>query len=197
MTFEDNLGLAVAVMAVARQRGLLPDEPHPSEDDEREQWRRRAACAGVLRLWLFGLPAVIPVPIDLFFPEQGDDATVARRICAGCGVREECLASALANHEEFGVWGGAGGNVRRIFSALATAGNWSGYQLAITRHFARLDELAVTSVRPAGAQVSYGAGARCGTAAKYGRGCRCEPCRTAKREHERAAKERRREEQAS
>jgi WhiB family redox-sensing transcriptional regulator len=31
---------------------------------------------------------------------------VAKRICASCGVREECLEAALARHESYGIWGG-------------------------------------------------------------------------------------------
>lgn len=31
---------------------------------------------------------------------------LAKRICAGCGVREECLHAALERHESYGIWGG-------------------------------------------------------------------------------------------
>jgi WhiB family redox-sensing transcriptional regulator len=31
---------------------------------------------------------------------------VAKRICAGCAVREECLEAAVARHESYGIWGG-------------------------------------------------------------------------------------------
>jgi WhiB family redox-sensing transcriptional regulator len=31
---------------------------------------------------------------------------VAKRICASCAVREECLEAALARHESYGIWGG-------------------------------------------------------------------------------------------
>lgn len=31
---------------------------------------------------------------------------MAKRICAGCAVREECLAAALDRHESYGIWGG-------------------------------------------------------------------------------------------
>jgi WhiB family transcriptional regulator, redox-sensing transcriptional regulator len=40
---------------------------------------------------------------------------VAKRICAGCCVREECLESALARHESHGVWGGLNELERRSF----------------------------------------------------------------------------------
>jgi WhiB family redox-sensing transcriptional regulator len=43
---------------------------------------------------------------DLFFPERGQATVTAKRICASCPVREECLEHALTNGEYWGVWGG-------------------------------------------------------------------------------------------
>lgn len=43
---------------------------------------------------------------DLWFPEKGQNAVWAKRICAGCPVTAECLEAALARDERFGVWGG-------------------------------------------------------------------------------------------
>jgi WhiB family redox-sensing transcriptional regulator len=49
----------------------------------------------------------------LFFPTaEGEDAA-ARRICAGCAVRDECLEWALTVHASFGVWGGTNEQERR------------------------------------------------------------------------------------
>ncbi|HEY5110773.1 MAG TPA: WhiB family transcriptional regulator [Acidimicrobiales bacterium] len=31
---------------------------------------------------------------------------MAKRICSGCSVRDECLHSALDRHESYGIWGG-------------------------------------------------------------------------------------------
>ena len=50
----------------------------------------------------------------LFYPadtaERKEDRLerelVAKRICASCGVREDCLEAALARHETYGIWGG-------------------------------------------------------------------------------------------
>lgn len=52
---------------------------------------------------------------DAWFPEQiGTDPYVntqsytdARKLCNQCPVKAQCLAYALANEEEFGMWGGA------------------------------------------------------------------------------------------
>ncbi len=42
-----------------------------------------------------------------FFPEQGASATPARRVCAGCLVRDECRAWAAKQDLRLsGIWGG-------------------------------------------------------------------------------------------
>ena len=50
----------------------------------------------------------------LFFPPESSERKedrlerelMAKKICASCCVRDECLASALERHETHGVWGG-------------------------------------------------------------------------------------------
>src|SRR5690242_19031242 len=44
---------------------------------------------------------------------QGAEQNVAKRICRSCPVRFECLADALDNRIEFGVWGGMTERERR------------------------------------------------------------------------------------
>jgi WhiB family redox-sensing transcriptional regulator len=44
---------------------------------------------------------------------QGAEQNVAKRVCRGCPVRFECLADALDNRIEFGVWGGMTERERR------------------------------------------------------------------------------------
>jgi WhiB family redox-sensing transcriptional regulator len=45
---------------------------------------------------------------DLFFPRERNDPEIgeAKRVCARCPVRDECLEYSLATKEEFGIWGG-------------------------------------------------------------------------------------------
>jgi len=50
---------------------------------------------------------------DLFYPETGAPNRDAKRVCAGCEVRVECLAYALAHRERHGVWGGTTERERR------------------------------------------------------------------------------------
>jgi WhiB family redox-sensing transcriptional regulator len=50
---------------------------------------------------------------SVFFPSDGVGVEVARRICATCPVKMECLEYALANGIDHGVWGGASERERR------------------------------------------------------------------------------------
>lgn len=50
----------------------------------------------------------------IFFPEKGESSKDAKRICARCDVKAECLAYALDNAEPFGIWGGLSAIQRRI-----------------------------------------------------------------------------------
>lgn len=68
-------------------------------DGEAEDWRHSAACAGT--------------DPEAFFPGRGRVAKAARRVCAACPVRRECLEHALASGERFGVWGGLSERERR------------------------------------------------------------------------------------
>ena len=42
---------------------------------------------------------------ELFFPEKGEVATPAKKVCKQCPVKEACLEHALKKHE-YGIWGG-------------------------------------------------------------------------------------------
>jgi WhiB family redox-sensing transcriptional regulator len=56
---------------------------------------------------------------------QGAEQNVAKRICRGCPVRYECLADALDNRIEFGVWGGMTERERRaLLRRFPNVTNW-------------------------------------------------------------------------
>jgi WhiB family redox-sensing transcriptional regulator len=63
-----------------------------------EDWTVAAACRGM-------------DPDELFV--QGAAQNRAKAVCSGCSVRTECLADALDNRVEFGVWGGMTERERR------------------------------------------------------------------------------------
>ncbi|MDA8391953.1 MAG: WhiB family transcriptional regulator [Actinomycetota bacterium] len=53
------------------------------------------------------------LPPSLFFPSDGVGVEVARKICAECSVREQCLEYAVSQRIDHGVWGGASERERR------------------------------------------------------------------------------------
>ena len=50
---------------------------------------------------------------SFFFPSDGVGVEHARKVCAGCPVKLECLEYALQYRIEHGVWGGASERERR------------------------------------------------------------------------------------
>lgn len=63
-----------------------------------EDWALQAKCRGME---------------DALFVEASEQKR-ARSVCAGCPVRSECLAEALDNRIEWGVWGGMTERERRL-----------------------------------------------------------------------------------
>ena len=55
-----------------------------------------------------------------FFPEKGGSSREAKRICAECPVRIECLNYALRRDERYGVWGGMSERERRRLKRMAS-----------------------------------------------------------------------------
>jgi WhiB family redox-sensing transcriptional regulator len=69
-------------------------------------WQAKARC--------------LQVDPEIFFPERGGSSRAARQVCSQCEVRSECLRYALANREQFGIWGGTSERERRKLRRLAS-----------------------------------------------------------------------------
>ena len=75
-----------------------------------EDWTIVAACRGT-------------DPDELFVPGAAQNRV--KTVCAACPVRTECLADALDNRVEFGVWGGMTERERRaLLRRRPEVGSW-------------------------------------------------------------------------
>lgn len=74
-------------------------DTHPAFDPRTNGWRSAAACAR-------------SEDRDLFYPNGWQSRAAktqveeAKWFCRRCDVRNECLSEALANDEQYGIWGG-------------------------------------------------------------------------------------------
>ncbi len=64
------------------------------------EWSESAACRGSEAALFY------PADSNERREERAEREQMAKRICAGCEVREECLRAAVARHETYGIWGG-------------------------------------------------------------------------------------------
>lgn len=97
------------------------------------EWADQAACKGM----------------RIFFPTQAGpgynprmvrEVAAAKAVCAGCSVREDCLAHATATNETRGIWGGLTASERGRLAGRPTRqpppikhGTYGGYIAHIRR----------------------------------------------------------------
>lgn len=81
------------------QQMLLDSIWSPTEVEGELAWQVDALCA--------------QTDPEAFFPEKGGSTRDAKKVCAACTVRDECLAYALEKDERFGIWGGLSERERR------------------------------------------------------------------------------------
>lgn len=91
-------------------RSFLTYRPIP--DGTALGWMGEAACKGV--------------DPDLMFLD-GAEQHAAKRVCRPCPVRFECLAYALDNRVEWGVWGGKTERERRALLQRYPTLRWRSY----------------------------------------------------------------------
>lgn len=72
------------------------------------RWMQHAAC--------------LHADVDLFFPTKGGSPDAAKRVCARCPVRLQCINYALADESLVGVWGGLTDRERREIRRLTQHG---------------------------------------------------------------------------
>ncbi len=59
---------------------------------DRAAWETQAACRDL--------------DTELFFSDDLDEISAAKRICLACPVRTRCLDAAVERGEQYGIWGG-------------------------------------------------------------------------------------------
>jgi WhiB family redox-sensing transcriptional regulator len=79
--------------------GVPGVRPVDDGDENALSWQSDALCA--------------QTDPEAFFPEKGGSTRDAKKICASCEVRAQCLEYALQNDERFGIWGGLSERERR------------------------------------------------------------------------------------
>ena len=75
-------------------------------------WRLDAACAHMDTLIFFPIGETGPVT---------QQVELARKICASCPVREQCLEFAIATIQNDGIWGGTTEDERRLIKRARRA----------------------------------------------------------------------------
>jgi WhiB family transcriptional regulator, redox-sensing transcriptional regulator len=93
-------GSGTAVVAIGPVY-LVKDSPMTIATGRDADWRSAGAC--------------LRADPDIFFPVSASGRAVreAKRICAGCEVRWQCLEFAQKNDLAYGIWGGATPEDRR------------------------------------------------------------------------------------
>lgn len=73
---------------------------------------------------------------------QGAEQNQAKQVCMGCPVRTECLADALDNRVEFGVWGGLTERERRaLLKRRPHVQSWSRLLQAAKAEYDRIEAI--------------------------------------------------------
>jgi hypothetical protein len=116
-------------------------------------------------------------PSSIWFPDNGEDYTVARAVCGACAVRPECLDYALTNRMEYGMWGALSPKERHLQRRRDAARKRK--DVATSRPSVILDPLPTY-------MVNNGNPAQHGTRSMYARGCGCDDCREVERVYQSA-----------
>ena len=83
----------------------LVTTPQSFADRSYSRWQDSAAC--------------LSTDPEAFFPERGHSPNDAKKVCLSCDVKAKCLDYALANNEQFGIWGGTTEDERKKLKSNA------------------------------------------------------------------------------
>jgi hypothetical protein len=89
---------------------IIIDALHPD-------WQSQARCLGVGSQYFFGKE-----DLDSKNMMNISDVRRAARLCDVCPVFRECITHAILNREEYGIWAGSTGKVRKQIRAMISRG---------------------------------------------------------------------------
>lgn len=92
----------------------VPVVPDPSKQDEPKipKPRPKRIFVAAEESWMTAAKC-IEKDVNFFYSDNGGGTNTAKKFCGDCAVKAECLEYALANRENFGVWGGESERGRR------------------------------------------------------------------------------------
>lgn len=91
-------------------RPVIVDSLHPD-------WQTQARCLGVGNHYFFGKE-----DLDSKNTMNISDVRRAARLCDVCPVFRECITQAIMGREEYGIWAGSTGKVRKNIRAMIGRG---------------------------------------------------------------------------
>jgi len=88
---QNSINEAQRQVVIAKRKEMFDNDSH--EYSKEEAWKLKAECFGM--------------DTNIFFPTN-DNKTIkiARKVCLGCSVKEECSEYGKLNGNGVGVWGG-------------------------------------------------------------------------------------------
>jgi WhiB family redox-sensing transcriptional regulator len=104
---------------------VVDDAAHDSADESADALSSEHALTSEKGLWGLFAPDTdlswqhealcAQTDPEAFFPEKGGSTREAKKVCARCEVREQCLQWAIDHDERFGIWGGMSERERRRY----------------------------------------------------------------------------------
>lgn len=77
--------------------------------------------ASTMPAWMERASCTDSPDLDDWFSDSVVAMTIAKRTCADCPVRNQCLAFAFEHDEQYGIWGGLTPRERRAVVKKASA----------------------------------------------------------------------------
>jgi hypothetical protein len=124
---------------VPQPRRMHPLRNHHRSRPDAHTWRLDVPRMGMVGMTWQEQAVCREADPEVLFPENGrvDISAAARRLCAACPVRPECLGYALEHQERYGIWGGLSDTQRRTRSGISPTRRQRSPPSHVARHVDR------------------------------------------------------------